>query len=80
MCLTQLSSLHQTRHEAMQKRLPRQSAPRTVVSLHMPHSEWVRNSRAAGMANECLSEFLREAARRRCAELLTDDPPLSAAA
>lgn len=59
----------------MRKRLNRQSSPRTVVSLSMPHEEWVRSNRAAGMVGETLSKFLREAARRRVDELLTDDPP-----
>ena len=59
----------------MRKRLNSQSSPRTVVSLSMPHEEWVRSNRAAGMVGQKMSQFLRDAARRRVDELLTDDPP-----
>lgn len=64
----------------MRKPLNRQTEPRTVVSLSMPLSEHVRNNRAAGMSGETLAEFLREAARRRCADLLDAEPPQSIAA
>lgn len=63
----------------MRKRLNRQTVnetePRTVVSLTMPHTDWVRLKRASGMVNESVSQFLRDAARDRVASLLTDDPP-----
>jgi hypothetical protein len=64
----------------MRKRLTRQTGPRTVVSLSMPHRDWIRSNRAAGMSGETLAEFIREAAKRRTSEVIGEDPPLDAAA
>ena len=51
-----------------------------MVSLSMPHRDWIRSNRAAGMSGETLAEFIREAAKRRTSEVIGEDPPLDAAA
>ncbi len=65
--------------------MARKSAgPRTIQSVSLPMALYVRVMRAAGMRQESFSEFMREAADLRCADILgpvpADESPLDSAA
>ena len=54
---------------------PENRQPRTVVSLSMPHQEWMRANRAAEREGEKLSEYIRAAVRERTSVVLADETP-----
>jgi hypothetical protein len=56
-------------------RHPENRQPRTVVSLSMPHQEWLRANRAAGMKGMKLSEYIRAAVQDQNRVVLVDEPP-----